>query len=164
MTRPPMPSCPACSTPLVRDDDVQSHVLRCPGCDGSAVTLPVLRQAMPRHRTDELFLKIRDSSLPAARTCPACRGGMRSLTVGEPDAQVELDACRTCVLLWFDASEKERLGVVLARKAAPDVRRAVAALELETSRDAREVAARTDDYRRFFEAFMDVWDRLTYRL
>lgn len=46
---------------------------------------------------------------PAAIACPSCGGATRVVHVERHGDLVELDACRACGSIWFDAGEMDRV-------------------------------------------------------
>lgn len=124
--------CPACCTNLVREDHDVTITWRCTECDGSAVTMPVLRQYIPAESVATLRAQLRDTSVPSSRRCPACGDPMRMFDARREATTIELDACRICHLVWFDRSELARMGVVFRTARPSEIRRAIADLEVET--------------------------------
>lgn len=91
-------ACPECGTKLTRYEDRDKW--RCPACNGALVGL------------SEMTIETPAGSVPSfpARACPQCRREMFAFEV----ADLTLDRCATCNVLWFDRGELGRLRTALA--------------------------------------------------
>jgi Zn-finger nucleic acid-binding protein len=80
-------------------------VWACPACGGCAATLGVLRKAI----TADALRRVWAQTIGHARTsllrCPDCMNAMRAVPTEGP----EVDLCRGCQLMWFDAGELEEM-------------------------------------------------------
>lgn len=97
--------CPACAVDLVAGNAGGALSFRCATCEGTAVTVPVLRRLAPGDRVWTLWNEVWQDAEPAMRRCPACEAPMACVTVDEGAAGLEIDACRTCQVIWFDLGE-----------------------------------------------------------
>lgn len=65
--------------------------------------LAVLRQFVPHDRLTRFWLRTEGGRPGGA--CPSCANAMSLVTIEQSGRALELDACRRCQLLWFDADE-----------------------------------------------------------
>jgi membrane associated rhomboid family serine protease len=82
-------------------------LFRCPQCGGHAVTIPQVRRITGDRFVAALLRKIRATTACGERHCPFCSNPMRQFFWDEPPLQ--LDACKSCNVIWFDANEFEAL-------------------------------------------------------
>lgn len=87
----------------------QASAWVCDGCGSSAATLIHLKQASAaRARLLDTWQAARRKAVDDGRACPACTHPMCLVGAAGEDARaVELDVCRRCQVLWFDAGELE---------------------------------------------------------
>lgn len=98
--------CPRCRTALASTTTDGARFERCSNCKGLAVAVGVLRRFAPSDRVRAIWV-----NLPASRPgadCPSCSRMMAETKVAAGDDHVELDVCKACQLLWFDADELAR--------------------------------------------------------
>jgi Zn-finger nucleic acid-binding protein len=90
--------CPECGAKLDKYEDRDKW--RCPACNGALVG------------TSELELEAAATAEPTfpPRACPQCQRAMFGFAV----ADLTLDRCATCHLVWFDRGELGRLRTALA--------------------------------------------------
>ncbi len=69
------------------------------------MTVPQVRKMAGDHFATSLLRKINTCVTLGGRPCPFCSGEMRQFVLDEP--RLQLDACRSCNLVWFDAQEFE---------------------------------------------------------
>jgi len=100
-----MPDCPVCAKPLetIRQREGVFHL--CPGCNGRALSFPQLRRVAGDAFAVKLLRLVRLSKRRTDRECPFC--GQRLLLIAPQDPPVELEACSTCSIIWFEAAEYE---------------------------------------------------------
>lgn len=108
--------CPRCSVAL----EIASHpgwrVDRCPKCGGLAATLALLRRFVPPERLRKIWRRL--GEVERGDRCPSCRHCLHTLPVDHAGRRLEIDACGTCQLLWFDAGELAAFSP--ERQAPPD--------------------------------------------
>jgi len=102
-----MPMCPICAQPLEAVPQRNGVYHRCVICAGRALTIPQLRRVSGDRFSTRLLRLITLSQRRSERSCPFCTQTMWRINVPEP--QLELDACRACNLIWFDAPSYEML-------------------------------------------------------
>jgi membrane associated rhomboid family serine protease/Zn-finger nucleic acid-binding protein len=105
------------------------RVWACPRCDSRATTIEGLRRADDDAAVKDLWQQAREGQGAPGRPCPACAQRMRLITLRRDGVAVDLDVCRSCHLVWFDAGE-----LALAVPASN-------AEALATPRDGRRVEA-----------------------
>jgi Zn-finger nucleic acid-binding protein len=95
--------CPVCRVDLAPEPHGGVRFDRCPRCRGVAVNLAVVRQFAPANRVRELWINI-----PVGRAgapCPSCRRPLLATPVACGERTIDVDVCRACQVLWFDADE-----------------------------------------------------------
>lgn len=94
-------TCPECGTRLEKYEDREKW--RCPACNGALVG------------TSEMEIEISAAAEPTfpPRACPQCQREMFVFAV----ADLTLDRCAACNLVWFDRGELGRLRTALAEPA-----------------------------------------------
>lgn len=98
--------CPRDRTDLAIVRSPGWRTYRCGRCEGVAVTLAALRKIVPEERLRDLW-----KLLPAAGAgdpCPVCSKPLTGTRVAQGADVIDLDACRSCQLIWFDADELRR--------------------------------------------------------
>lgn len=98
-------NCPVCNRILSRRAIPGGIAWECPSCRGVAVLQSVLRKAVRTNVADLIGERLASGD-PGLRHCPSCDRIMR---VGKVHGTMELDACATCGLVWFDSGELGRL-------------------------------------------------------
>lgn len=102
-----MPLCPHCRTGLRTVRQREGLFYYCPICHGRAVTLPQIRRVAGDRCATSLLRRINQSTGPGGAHCPFCAMAMRRVFAAEPP--LELDSCKPCGVVWFDANEFETL-------------------------------------------------------
>lgn len=101
--------CPRCTRRLVRTKSSQGFFFVCPGCQGRAAGLSVVRRAAGRNVSKAIWSEaIRKDGHSGAR-CPVCERKMVEVPVPVQQHRVYLDVCIGCQFVWFDAHELEQL-------------------------------------------------------
>lgn len=127
--------CPRDRADLVIETSEGFRVERCPLCAGLVVTVAMLRRIATAERVNSLWRSVSAGS-PGDR-CPSCPKRLSTSQVHIGAREIELDACRTCQLLWFDADE-------LAAFAPKGSRPSPAAAKERLSPAAAEAMARSE--------------------
>lgn len=96
-----MPTCPICAKPLETTRQREGLYYHCAVCDGRAVTVSQIRHVLGERVAMKILRLMKLSRRDTSRECPFCAKSMRVLSMQEPP--LELDACRTCNAVWFDA-------------------------------------------------------------
>lgn len=133
--------CPECDLVLSPIVLAAGTAATCRSCAGVCVNLDVLREHAPDSVVQELWTAAHDRGREAARPCPACEKPMRTFDVQATDARLELDACTTCRLVWFDGKELEHAGVKLTPPAPREASRAAKTQQTNAADLARLLVA-----------------------
>ena len=102
-----MASCPICQKPLQSAPQRNGVYHRCDACEGRALTISQLRRVSGDRFSTRLLRLIPLSRLRSEHVCPFCTQPMWLIDL--PDPKLELDVCRACNLVWFDAPSYETL-------------------------------------------------------
>lgn len=102
-----MPTCPVCQEPLKSVPQRNGVYHHCDACDGRALTISQLRRVSGDRFSTRLQRLIGLTQRRGEQTCPFCSQPMWK--IASPEPKLELDACRTCNLVWFDAPTYETL-------------------------------------------------------
>ncbi|HEY3762627.1 MAG TPA: rhomboid family intramembrane serine protease [Verrucomicrobiae bacterium] len=106
----------------------------CEKCGGQAVSVALLRHTIGEGPVQSLWAQaIRASN--DGKSCPICLRAMLPVTMGIPDKELNLDVCKRCEFVWFDASEYEAI------PPAPDPREAAKLEYAKLPEAAREELA-----------------------
>ena len=118
MNRNRLAQCPRCGdVPLVRHTVATGGLAhQCPKCHGTQMLLSVLRSRCGDALAPRLWAETGANPRPGI-ACPLCRRSSFALVADG----VELDLCRSCQSLWFDADELERFPL----RGAPTQREAI---------------------------------------
>jgi len=100
-----MPACPNCASELHTIRQREGLLFLCPACHARAVTLPQIRRVAGDRFATRLLRQINANQHFGNRPCPFCTQQMRLFHSEEPP--LELDACKTCGIVWFDSLEFE---------------------------------------------------------
>src|SRR5262249_7330474 len=79
----------------------------CGTCSGRAVTVSQIRHVMGDGIAMKLVRLLKLSRAGSDHPCPFCEAKMVSITTTEP--MLQLEACRTCSVIWFDLPTYESL-------------------------------------------------------
>ena len=102
-----MPQCPICSKPLETVRQREGLFYPCRGCDGRAVTVPQIRHVLGDLIATKLLRLLKLSRQTSRHGCPFC--GRPMIVVGTQEPPLEVEACRSCNVAWFDAPTYESL-------------------------------------------------------
>jgi len=125
-------TCPDCKTTLNKNGNTFGLFWVCPSCDGRALTLEVIRKAIPRQMVNRLWQRARSDKYSGSRHCPACRYKMPEIPIINNENTEYIDVCTRCHFIWFDPHEFEHLPKVEIQKSQ----------EPSLSIEAREALAR----------------------
>ncbi len=151
-------TCPKCSILLKKLDSGMGVLWACGSCQGRAVTIAMLRKQVDRAFINRLWQEVRTAPLAhrhGLRACPSCSKPMIEVAVGGVSDEVEIDACRLCQFVWFDANETAQLPVLppqrAAEKLSPEGEAAVAMARATLQRERAEREERK-------ETVGELWD------
>jgi membrane associated rhomboid family serine protease/Zn-finger nucleic acid-binding protein len=100
--------CPRCNFSLDKVQISGRIFWGCKICGGRAVTVELLRRTFTPESINPLWLNaVRDEGKSSC-ACPSCRKPMIEVALSER-ANINVDVCRFCHLVWLDARETEDL-------------------------------------------------------
>ncbi len=104
-------TCPPCNVFLSKQSSAALGLTWvCPSCHGRALTLELLRHAVPQSLVNRLWQRARSGQYATPRRCPACRQPMAEVPIIPAESQTTyLDVCTHCHFVWFDTQEFEAL-------------------------------------------------------
>jgi membrane associated rhomboid family serine protease/Zn-finger nucleic acid-binding protein len=120
--------CPDCNTALNKNSNSLGLFWACPECDGRAISIEVVRKAVPMPIVNKLWQRARSGQYVAERRCPACKRIMHEVPIIEGDETKYFDVCTGCFFIWFDPGEFEGLAKIPIAKSLEEQ------LPLETKR------------------------------
>lgn len=126
--------CPACEAPLQRVSvNSRFAAWACSLCHGVLLSTAALRGASERKYGAIWGASYREH-FTSPRRCPVCTRAFRTFAGQGGDRPVQLEACRDCLVLWFDAEELEAFGLPADRQ-SPELARSRALLELSVLKE-----------------------------
>ena len=139
-----MLSCPDCNTVLIKNGTPLGIFWVCPDCDGRAVSIEVVRKAVPRPIVNKLWMRARSGHYVAERRCPACKRIMHEVPIIEGDETKYFDVCTGCFFIWFDPGEFEGLPKMQIARTLEDelpmeAKKALALAQLELVKERQDV-------------------------
>jgi len=93
----------------------------CPACSARAITMPALRRNVAAPFAQQLTAAFANAQVPSFASCPSCSRQLQVVEVEAAGQPVELDVCKTCALVWFDAGEYEQAPAAPASRKKPDL-------------------------------------------
>ena len=100
-------TCPLCRQRLLRRREHPFDLWVCAACDGRAATVATLRRGIRHDYLHDAWQRAIGAAPSAGRRCPGCSAATDLV----PTAGPEIDVCRRCQLMWFDAGELDALPV-----------------------------------------------------
>jgi membrane associated rhomboid family serine protease/Zn-finger nucleic acid-binding protein len=73
------------------------------------VGIPVLRATIGNGRVTALWSRAISAPGETGKSCPICSRAMTDVTMGVAGQLLELDVCKRCEFVWFDAAEYEAI-------------------------------------------------------
>jgi Zn-finger nucleic acid-binding protein len=123
--------CPRCKVPLKEVRTSGGVFYGCDGCGGRAVTIELLRKRFTPESINPLWLHAMQGEGRVGLPCPSCQQPMIGVALSDK-AEINVDVCKHCHFIWFDAQEVDRL---VPRQPEP------AAVAPELPQKAREMLA-----------------------
>ena len=112
--------CPRCKVPL-KDVRTSGGVFYgCDVCGGRAVTIELLRKRFTPESINPLWLHAMRGEGRVGLPCPLCRQPMIGVALSD-QAEVNVDVCKRCHFIWFDAHEVETLVPRQPEPVAPEL-------------------------------------------
>lgn len=99
--------CPVCSGHLHTVRHREGVYYACNHCGGRAATVPQIRRMAGDALAAQVLRLMNRAPDGQGPPCPFCHRTMRQFRLTHPS--LELDTCRPCLVVWFDAGELESL-------------------------------------------------------
>lgn len=96
-----MPTCPVCSVELGLTRHREGLYYPCAHCEGRALTVPQVHRVFGDSVATKVLRLMRVTSARGSLRCPFCLEAMHRIQSQTP--RWDLDVCRSCALVWFDA-------------------------------------------------------------
>ena len=138
--------CRDCSNSMERIRRGPARFYRCGACGAHALLDSTLRKILPPDLWSAVWPSLRAAAAPGAHRCPSCERSMEQTPVLPKAANVRLDICDRCRLVWLDPQELDEIPKVPVEDEdvlPPEVRQAIARAQvalLNAEYDAREEA------------------------
>jgi membrane associated rhomboid family serine protease/Zn-finger nucleic acid-binding protein len=100
--------CPRCNLPLKEVRTSSGVLYACDGCGGRAVTIELLRKRFTAESINPLWLHAMRGEGRVGLPCPSCRQPMIDVALSDR-AEINVDVCKHCHFIWFDAHEVDTL-------------------------------------------------------
>jgi membrane associated rhomboid family serine protease/Zn-finger nucleic acid-binding protein len=140
-------TCPHCRTTLSkRQSPSRGLAWICSSCHGRAMSLGLLRKALPQALVNRLWQRARSGQYPIVRRCPACSRLMTEVPIIAAEGKTtHLDVCTGCHFVWFDRREFEALPKIPVQPSEPETlspkaREALALAQLEVLKQQSQAA------------------------
>jgi membrane associated rhomboid family serine protease/Zn-finger nucleic acid-binding protein len=78
--------------------------------------MALLRKTIGQDRVTAIWSRAISSPCDTGKSCPICSRAMAQVTMGVTGQALELDVCRRCEFVWFDAAEYEAVPLPLKPK------------------------------------------------
>jgi Zn-finger nucleic acid-binding protein len=137
-------ACPRCKVPLHNVTAYGAVSWRCGTCRSASIGLAVLRRLAPADRVTSLWNGAWTSAGAEGDGCPSCTTRMRKLDFDG----LALDACRSCMLVWFHGEELRRFAPERQESSATPselTRAAQQAIAIAAARGHGEAAKRAQE-------------------
>jgi Zn-finger nucleic acid-binding protein len=131
-----MPTCPICAKPLETTRQREGVYYHCQVCDGRAVTVSQIRHVLGERVAMKLLRLMKLSRRETMRHCPFCDKLMQLLNMQDP--QLELEACRACNAVWFDAPTYASLPQLAFESTSTIAMQATELIALERLKELKE--------------------------
>ena len=136
-------ACPRCRRRLIRTQTEHGVFYVCPGCEGRAVSLSVVRRMAGRQPVRQLWQEANREEARPGVGCPICHRTTVEVPLPVEGREVPLDVCVGCRFVWFDPQELEQLPEAPQppgeeKPLPPQVREKVAVAEAEAVAEQAE--------------------------
>jgi membrane associated rhomboid family serine protease/Zn-finger nucleic acid-binding protein len=113
-------TCPRCQIPLKEVRTSRGVFWKCGNCDGRAITVELLRRTFTDASINPLWLHAIRGEGRADVPCPMCKRPMLEVALSD-QAAINVDVCRSCHFVWFDAREMDTLSPRPVPAVAPEL-------------------------------------------
>jgi membrane associated rhomboid family serine protease/Zn-finger nucleic acid-binding protein len=100
--------CPRCKVPLKEVRTSGGVLYACDLCGGRAVTIELLRKRFTPESINPLWQHAMRGEGRIGLPCPSCQQSMIGVTLSDK-AEINVDVCKHCHFIWFDAHEVDTL-------------------------------------------------------
>ena len=100
--------CPRCKVPLKEVRTSGGVFYGCDVCGGRAVTIELLRKRFRPESINPLWLHAMRNEGRVGLACPSCQQPMIGVALSDR-AEINVDVCKHCHFIWFDAHEVDTL-------------------------------------------------------
>ena len=101
--------CPKCHEPLQRRQNQFGSLWFCAACDGSAITISLLRKFIHRDTINRIWQGARTQEHARKCKCPGCQAMMEEVPIQTPVGERHVGVCGRCQFIWLDKGEFESL-------------------------------------------------------
>jgi len=112
--------CPRCNAPLKEVRTSGGVLYGCDVCGGRAVTIELLRKRFTPESINPLWLHAMLGEGRVGLPCPSCLQPMIGVALSDR-AEINVDVCKHCHFIWFDAHEVDRLVPRQPEPVAPEL-------------------------------------------
>jgi len=112
--------CPRCNAPLKEVRTSGGVLYGCDVCGGRAVTIELLRKRFTPESINPLWLHAMRGEGRVGLPCPSCLQPMIGVALSER-AEINIDVCKHCHFIWFDAHEVDTLVPRQPEPTAPEL-------------------------------------------
>jgi Zn-finger nucleic acid-binding protein len=112
--------CPRCKATLQEVCTSGGVFYSCDGCGGRAVTIELLRKRFTPESINPLWLHAMRGEGRIGLPCPSCRQPMIEVALSDK-AEINVDVCKHCHFIWFDAHEVNTLVPRQPEPVAPEL-------------------------------------------
>ncbi len=145
-----MYNCPTCRIPLKKGTSQFGILWSCPKCSGRAISIHVLRKAIPQNIINKLWQRAKSGEYKSYRNCPICQKELPEVPIINDDKSICLDVCSKCCFVWFDSREYESLPKLEIQKPkeeelSMEEREAFALLKIKNMKSTGDFAGIAED-------------------
>src|SRR4029453_2046048 len=115
-------TCPRCNVPLKEVRTSGGVFYACNVCGGRAVTMELRRKRVTWESINPLWLHAMRGEGGIGLRCPLCRQPMIGVALSD-QAEINVDVCKHCHFIWFDAYEVDTLVPRQPEPVAPELPR-----------------------------------------
>lgn len=153
--------CPRCRMTLVHCANEFGNFWACGKCEGTAVTLSLLKKFVERETLNDLWRAARDFDHVLKVECPGCNGRMEEVPLRIGSEYQKIDVCEKCQFIWLDAGEWDQLPHVPVNKEEALSQLARESLAIEEVKRIRRDSRPSNDIE---QSVWDFWKSTSYDL
>ena len=128
-----MYNCPTCNISLKKSSSPFGLIWSCPTCSGKAISVHVLRKAVPQNIINKLWQRAKSGQYKSYRKCPICQKDLPEIPIIHENKIINLDICVNCWFVWFDGHEYESLPKqnITKKELSPEAKKALAMFQVQ---------------------------------